>query len=168
MPKLKTHTGAKKRVKLTKNGKVKRAHAFKRHLLNNGLKTRYPHYQPTHHIHSSTTRHPPQSKHSVYPTTSHPPYTNHNPHYPLPTQNSTHHTPTTTIPPSTIHINQHFPHPQPTHFPPAHPQFIPTNHNTLNSNQDNQPLPTTSQNHQPHQHHPQPNHYHHPPNRRTH
>ena len=29
MPKLKTHTGAKKRFKLTKNGKVKRAHAFK-------------------------------------------------------------------------------------------------------------------------------------------
>ena len=39
MPKLKTHTGAKKRFKLTKNGKVKRAHAFKRHLLNNGRKT---------------------------------------------------------------------------------------------------------------------------------
>ena len=32
MPKLKTHTGAKKRFKLTKNGKVKRAHAIK-HLL---------------------------------------------------------------------------------------------------------------------------------------
>ena len=29
MPKLKTHTGAKKRFKLTKNGKVKRAHAYK-------------------------------------------------------------------------------------------------------------------------------------------
>ena len=46
MPKLKTHTssqdsktGAKKRFKVTKNGKVKRAHAFKRHLLNNGRKT---------------------------------------------------------------------------------------------------------------------------------
>lgn len=34
MPKLKTHSGAKKRFKLTKNGKVKRAHAFKSHLLN--------------------------------------------------------------------------------------------------------------------------------------
>ncbi len=34
MPKLKTHTGAKKRFSLTKNGKVKRAHAFKRHILN--------------------------------------------------------------------------------------------------------------------------------------
>ena len=34
MPKLKTHSGAKKRFKLTKNGKVKRAHAFMRHILN--------------------------------------------------------------------------------------------------------------------------------------
>ncbi len=32
--KLKTHTGAKKRFKLTKNGKVKRAKAYKRHILN--------------------------------------------------------------------------------------------------------------------------------------
>ena len=34
MPKLKTHSGAKKRFNLTKNGKVKRAHAFKSHILN--------------------------------------------------------------------------------------------------------------------------------------
>ena len=33
MPKLKTHSGAKKRFKLTKNGKVKRAHANKSHIL---------------------------------------------------------------------------------------------------------------------------------------
>ena len=39
MPKLKTHTGAKKRFKVTKNGKVKRAHACTSHLLNNGRKT---------------------------------------------------------------------------------------------------------------------------------
>ena len=39
MPKLKTHTGAKKRFKVTKNGKVKRAHAYKSHLLNNGRQT---------------------------------------------------------------------------------------------------------------------------------
>ena len=39
MPKLKTHTGAKNRFKVTKNGKVKRAHAYKSHLLNNGRKT---------------------------------------------------------------------------------------------------------------------------------
>lgn len=34
MPKQKTHSGAKKRFKLTKNGKVKRAHAFRSHILN--------------------------------------------------------------------------------------------------------------------------------------
>ena len=33
MAKLKTHSGAKKRFNLTKNGKVKRAHAFKSHIL---------------------------------------------------------------------------------------------------------------------------------------
>ncbi|MCD7734174.1 MAG: 50S ribosomal protein L35 [Clostridiales bacterium] len=39
MPKMKTHSGAKKRFSLTKNGKVKRAHAFKSHLLNGHGKT---------------------------------------------------------------------------------------------------------------------------------
>lgn len=34
MPKIKTHSGAKKRFKLTKNGKVVRAHAYKSHILN--------------------------------------------------------------------------------------------------------------------------------------
>lgn len=33
MPKIKTHSGAKKRFKLTKTGKVKRAHAGRRHIL---------------------------------------------------------------------------------------------------------------------------------------
>ena len=33
MPMIKTHSGAKKRFNLTKNGKVKRAHAFKSHIL---------------------------------------------------------------------------------------------------------------------------------------
>ena len=33
MPKLKTHSGAKKRFKLTKTGLVKRAHAYKSHIL---------------------------------------------------------------------------------------------------------------------------------------
>ncbi len=33
MPKIKTNSGAKKRFNLTKNGKVKRAHAFKSHIL---------------------------------------------------------------------------------------------------------------------------------------
>lgn len=39
MPKIKTHSGAKKRFSLTKTGKVKRAHAFKSHLLNGHGKT---------------------------------------------------------------------------------------------------------------------------------
>ena len=34
MPKLKTHSGAKKRFNLTKTGKVKRAKAYKSHILN--------------------------------------------------------------------------------------------------------------------------------------
>ncbi len=34
MPKQKTHSGAKKRFSLTKNGKIKRAHANKSHILN--------------------------------------------------------------------------------------------------------------------------------------
>ena len=33
--KLKTHSGAKKRFKLTKNGKMKRGHAFRSHILTN-------------------------------------------------------------------------------------------------------------------------------------
>ncbi|WP_312942400.1 50S ribosomal protein L35 [Oscillibacter sp.] len=33
MPKLKTHSGAKKRFNLSKSGKVKRAHAYKSHIL---------------------------------------------------------------------------------------------------------------------------------------
>lgn len=34
MPKIKTHRGAAKRFGLTKNGKVKRAKAFRSHILN--------------------------------------------------------------------------------------------------------------------------------------
>jgi len=34
MPKIKTHSGAKKRFRLTKSGKVKRACAYKNHILN--------------------------------------------------------------------------------------------------------------------------------------
>lgn len=33
MPKLKTHSGLSKRIKVTKNGKLKRSHAFKSHIL---------------------------------------------------------------------------------------------------------------------------------------
>lgn len=34
MPKIKTHSGAKKRFKLSKGGKPIRAHAYKSHILN--------------------------------------------------------------------------------------------------------------------------------------
>ena len=34
MPKLKTHSGLKKRVRFTKNGLIKRGHAGKTHILN--------------------------------------------------------------------------------------------------------------------------------------
>ena len=34
MPKIKTHSGAKKRFKLSKNGKPIRAHAYNSHILN--------------------------------------------------------------------------------------------------------------------------------------
>ena len=34
MPKIKTHSGAKKRFNLTKSGKVKRERAYKSHILN--------------------------------------------------------------------------------------------------------------------------------------
>jgi large subunit ribosomal protein L35 len=34
MPKIKTHRGAAKRFALTKNGKIKRAKAYKSHILN--------------------------------------------------------------------------------------------------------------------------------------
>jgi large subunit ribosomal protein L35 len=34
MPKIKTHSGLSKRIRMTKNGKIKRAHAFKSHILN--------------------------------------------------------------------------------------------------------------------------------------
>lgn len=33
MPKIKTHTGAKKRFKVTKSGKIKRDHVGRRHIL---------------------------------------------------------------------------------------------------------------------------------------
>lgn len=34
MPKMKTHSGAKKRFKISKNGKIKRGNAYKSHILN--------------------------------------------------------------------------------------------------------------------------------------
>lgn len=40
MPKMKTNSSAKKRFKLTGSGKVKRNHAFKRHILTSKAKSR--------------------------------------------------------------------------------------------------------------------------------
>ena len=48
--KLKTHSGAKKRFKLTKNGKIKRGHAFRSHILT-----------------KKTTKHPDQEDHQADP-----------------------------------------------------------------------------------------------------
>ena len=47
MPKLKTHSGAKKRFNLTKSGKVKRAHAFKSHILTKKTTKRTRHLRAT-------------------------------------------------------------------------------------------------------------------------
>ena len=38
MPKIKTHSGAKKRFKLSKNGKPIRGHAYKSHILKRNLR----------------------------------------------------------------------------------------------------------------------------------
>jgi len=40
MPKIKTHSGAKKRFKISKNGKPMRAHANKSHILNKKTRKR--------------------------------------------------------------------------------------------------------------------------------
>ena len=47
MPKLKTHSGAKKRFNLTKTGKVKRAHAYKSHILTKKTTKRTRHLRAT-------------------------------------------------------------------------------------------------------------------------
>ncbi len=47
MPKLKTHSGAKKRFNLTANGKVKRARAFKSHILTKKTTKRTRHLRAT-------------------------------------------------------------------------------------------------------------------------
>ena len=56
MPKLKTHSGAKKRFNLTKTGKVKRAKAFKSHILTKKTKK-----QKRNLTHSSTVAHANES-----------------------------------------------------------------------------------------------------------
>ena len=47
MPKLKTHSGAKKRFNLTKTGKVKRAQAYKSHILTKKTTKRTRHLRST-------------------------------------------------------------------------------------------------------------------------
>ena len=47
MPKLKTHSGAKKRFSLTKSGKVKRARAYKSHILTKKTTKRTRHLRST-------------------------------------------------------------------------------------------------------------------------
>ncbi len=47
MPKLKTHSGAKTRFSLTKSGKVKRAHAYKSHILTKKTTKRTRHLRST-------------------------------------------------------------------------------------------------------------------------
>ena len=47
MPKLKTHSGAKKRFSLTKSGKVKRAHAYKSYILTKKTTKRTRHLRST-------------------------------------------------------------------------------------------------------------------------
>ncbi len=47
MPKLKTHSGAKKRFNLTKSGKIKRARAYKRHILTKKTTKRTRHLRAT-------------------------------------------------------------------------------------------------------------------------
>ena len=47
MPKVKTHSGAKKRFNLTSNGKVKRAHAYKSHILTKKTTKRTRHLRTT-------------------------------------------------------------------------------------------------------------------------
>ena len=51
MPKVKTHSGAKKRFKRTATGKFKFGHVFKRHLLTNRSKKRNSAYVPAAHHH---------------------------------------------------------------------------------------------------------------------
>ena len=56
MPKLKTHSGAKKRFNLTKTGKVKRAHAFKSHILTKKSTKRKRNLRATNHVKACDTK----------------------------------------------------------------------------------------------------------------
>ena len=52
--KLKTHSGAKKRFKLTKNGKIKRGHAFRSHILTKNTTKLTPGYRQPNHVDKTT------------------------------------------------------------------------------------------------------------------
>ena len=56
MPKLKTHSGAKKRFNLTKTGKVKRARAYKSHILTKNGKVKRAHAFKSHILTKKTTK----------------------------------------------------------------------------------------------------------------
>ncbi|TDT61047.1 50S ribosomal protein L35 [Fonticella tunisiensis] len=51
MPKMKTHKGASKRYRKTGTGKFKRAHAFKRHILNKKTSKRKRHLRKGTYVH---------------------------------------------------------------------------------------------------------------------
>jgi len=53
MPKMKTHSGAKKRFKITGSGRVKRKHAFKSHILTKKAKKRKRHLTHAAMVHKS-------------------------------------------------------------------------------------------------------------------
>lgn len=57
MPKVKTHSGSKKRFQLTSTGKIKRKHAFKNHCLAKKIKTTKQKRNLTHNalVHKTNT-----------------------------------------------------------------------------------------------------------------
>lgn len=56
MPKMKTHRGAAKRYRKTGTGKFKRAHAFKRHILNKKTSKRKRHLRKGAYVHVAEAR----------------------------------------------------------------------------------------------------------------
>jgi large subunit ribosomal protein L35 len=57
MPKMKTHSGAKKRFKKTKNGLIKHSHAFHRHILTKKSSNRKRHLRKAAYIDECDMRH---------------------------------------------------------------------------------------------------------------
>ena len=70
MPKLRSHSGAKKRFNLTKNGKVKRAHAFKSHILTKKDTKRCRRLRSTTYADATTEATTVSYTHLTLPTTS--------------------------------------------------------------------------------------------------